>query len=124
MVKQMYPRFILFTGHRDKKADPKLLEDLAEKYPDSVWIHGDAEGFDTQVRKFAFSHGIQQIQIPPAYKTPSDHDAPLRRNDLMLELCQVVVALYDGRLKGGTKYTIDKANFLHKPIRIWKPLGE
>ncbi|GEM_PF-2799099 len=42
--------------------------------------------------------------------------APLRRNDDMLSLCDLVVACYDGRQSGGTFYTVNKARALGKQV--------
>jgi hypothetical protein len=118
----MKPKFICFTGHRDKTAKRELLVALAEKYPESVWIIGDAIGFDEQVKRVAYEEGIQTIIVPPAYKHPNDTKAPLRRNDLMLSLCDHVVALYDGRITGGTFYTIREAKKLGLPVKYLKPI--
>lgn len=114
--------FILFTGHRDRWAKEMDLDFISAKYPDAVWVHGGAKGFDTQVEYYAKETGMQTIIVPPAYKKYSpSYLAPLKRNDLMLSMCSLVVALYDGRKKGGTYYTINQAKKLGKEIIIITP---
>lgn len=107
---------IVFTGHRDAICATESLDLIHADNPDSIWIHGGVEGFDTQIATYAAEHGIQTICIKPDYKKYPAKVAPLRRNDLMLSMADSVVALYDGRSTGGTKYTVEKAKKLHLPI--------
>ena len=92
---------ILFTGHRDRIADIKNLDEILEKYPHSVWLHGGASGFDTQVNDFAKSHNITTKIVKPDYDR-FGKPAPLIRDREMVKMCTMVVALYDGRMNGGT----------------------
>ena len=84
-------------------------------------MHGDAVGFDRQVNSVAEIFNIQRIVVPAAYLYAGDKSAPLRRNDLMVDLCTSVIALYDGRKKGGTYYTIKRAELKGKPVKILTP---
>jgi hypothetical protein len=113
---------ISFSGHRDKLAKESDLESILKDYPDSVWVHGGAIGFDTQVETFARKHNIKTIVIRPNYEKFGKR-APLIRNDEILELGEILVALYDGRKSGGTFYTITKAKKLGKKVLLIKPLS-
>lgn len=46
--------------------------------------------------------------------------APLIRNDEIVNIGEVLVALWDGRTSGGTYYTIRKAKNLQKKIILLK----
>lgn len=112
--------FISFTGHRDKKAKESDLEQVLKDYPDSVWIHGGALGFDTQVELFARRHGIKTVVIRPDYQKFGKR-APLVRNDEIVSKGEKLIALYDGRSSGGTFYTIKRAKELGKEVRVILP---
>lgn len=106
---------IAFTGHRNKQAPIKSLEDLYELYPDATWIHGGAIGFDTQVDKFAITNGIKTEIIRPDYQRYG-RGAPLIRNQQIVTNANLVVACYDGRSKGGTFYTLQLARKNKIPV--------
>ena len=112
--------YISFTGHRDKFCSESDLEKLLSEYPESVWIHGGAIGFDTQVENYAKKHGIKTIVVRPDYQRYGRR-APLIRNDEIINRGDILVALYDGRIGGGTYYTIQKAKAIQKNIVLFKP---
>lgn len=37
---------IAFTGHRDKLANEADLEKVLNDYPNAIWVHGGAIGFE------------------------------------------------------------------------------
>ena len=109
-----------FTGHRDKKADWFDLKDIMDWYgrdKSLVVVHGGAVGFDTQVHRAVqrlnskkYKRGIEEVIIKPDYVNIENKKfAPLKRNEEIVKRSDVIIALYDGRKKGGTKYTIDHA---------------
>lgn len=100
---------IIFTGHRDKLVDLSMLEEILQEYPEAIWVHGGAVGFDAQVDAFAKSKGIETLIFKPNYQKYHPKRAPLARNDEMLAIADLVAALHDGRKSGGTAYTIKKA---------------
>lgn len=112
---------ISFTGHRDKLAKKSDFEQVLKDFPDSIWIHGGAIGFDTQVEQFARRHGIKTVVIRPDYEKYGKR-APLVRNDEIVKLGEVLIALYDGRQSGGSFYTIKQARELGKEVRIVVPV--
>ena len=109
-----------FTGHRDRSVDVSYLAKIYEKYPDSLWVHGGAQGFDAQVDGFAREMGITAKVIKPDYAA-GGRRAPLDRNDIMLSLVDFLVACYDGRIGGGTYYTVRQARKLGIPVMILQP---
>lgn len=113
---------VVFTGHRDRWLHSQDLYWVHKEFPDTIWVHGDAIGFDTQVKGFALAHGIPHEPHAPNYALHGKI-APLVRNVEMLDLPDVIgcVACYDGRRYGGTFFTVTRSR--GKGIRtvIFKP---
>lgn len=101
--------YIGFTGHRDKRTAVAELDRIRLQYPNAIWVHGGAIGFDTQVANYAKDHKIEQVVIRPRYTEYPPKLAPLARNKAILALSSLLVACYDGRKRGGTRYTVDLA---------------
>lgn len=98
-----------FTGHRNVNCPQSELDNLAQSYPGRTWVQGGAVGFDTQVLEYAKAHGIDWITFLPEYDMYDKREAPLRRNDDIVKVSDILVACYDGRRRGGTLYTINRA---------------
>lgn len=111
---------ILFTGHRNKHARLEELDRLRAGHANDIWIHGGARGFDNQIERYAKQHRISTKVYRPDYRKHGAY-APFVRNDEMLQDCDMVVALYDGRDRGGTFYTINRARKLGKKVIIIVP---
>jgi hypothetical protein len=110
-----------FTGHRDREADPVYLDILAAAYPGATWIHGAAkEGFDNQVDQYALVHRIACQRFRPQYThfplESRQWEAPYARNRQIVEAVLFMLALYDGREKGGTRYTVRYAEHMAVPV--------
>lgn len=88
------------------------LERLA---PEAI-ISGGAAGVDKIAASFAKANNIPIIEILPDYKQYG-LGAPLKRNDLIIDAADQVVAFWDGKSRG-TKYTIDRANEKGKKVAI------
>lgn len=120
------------TGHRDRQANwydiKELLEFWSKEKKSLTVIHGGAKGFDTQVSRVirrlnsAYGHKIKEVIIRPDYKNCTNYRvAPLKRNEKIVNQSSVVVALYDGRDKGGTYYTVNYAKKLGRNIHYLNP---
>ena len=114
---------ILFTGHRDKLANEDEIDLIHCAYTDSIWMHGGAIGFDTQVNEFAKKHKIKTIICRPDYKK-FGRAAPIFRNRAMVDTpdVQLVIALWDGRACGGTAFTVRYARQACKEVIVLRPL--
>ena len=90
--------------------------DLEDHVPDDVdlIISGGARGMDTVAERYADSHSIEKHIIRPQYERYG-RGAPLKRNEEMVELCDAVLAVWDGNSRG-TKYTLDYARKKGKKI--------
>lgn len=121
----MNAQTIGFTGHRDWLCSEQSLLRIEERFPGAKWIHGGADGFDSQVHEVGLKLGKvlgeTLIVIRPDYKQYSYHVAPLIRNQVIVDRVDRMVACYDGRKKGGTLFTINYAHKVHKPVEYVTP---
>jgi hypothetical protein len=122
MTEPQQPLIIGFTGHRDKRAYQEDLAFIAKRYPEAIWIHGGAPGFDTQVEQFP-RQGLTRpaITLRPDYKHHEPRVAPLRRNEDIVHLSGLLVACYDGRETGGTAFTVRYARSIGVPVLVLEP---
>lgn len=79
-------------------------------------ISGGANGIDTLAEEYADRHRISKTIIRPQYELYG-RAAPLKRNETMVELADVVLVIWDG-VSNGTKYTVDYAKKKGKPVTI------
>lgn len=75
-------------------------------------ITGGASGIDELAEKFADKKRLSKLILRPKYNLYGK-SAPLKRNEEMLELCDMALIIWDGCSKG-TKFTIDRAKKLGK----------
>lgn len=83
----------------------------------STIISGGAEGIDTQAEKYASENNIPIIIFKPYYDK-FRRNAPLKRNEEIVNASDIVIAIWDGQSKG-TKYTIDYAKKKGKEIQVY-----
>jgi hypothetical protein len=107
-----------FTGHRDRITKFKDLGVIARRYPGAVWVHGGADGFDAQVDAYARENNIPVEIIRPDYERfrGNEKAAPLVSNQKIVDSVDLLIACYDGRLTGGTFYTVCYATRRGVPI--------
>lgn len=77
-------------------------------------ISGGARGVDSLAERYAREKGIPTEIHKPDYKAHLQ-GAPIRRNEDMVNACDAVLAVWDGKSKG-TKYTVDYALKKGKPV--------
>lgn len=93
------------------------LEDYLPSDTDEI-VSGGARGVDTCAREYALSHGLKLTEFEPDY-TRYGRAAPLRRNDLIVEYADAVLAFWDGR-STGTQYVVRKCRETGTPVRVFK----
>ena len=81
-------------------------------------ISGGADGIDTVAERFADKMRKSKLIIRPDYALYG-RSAPLRRNEVMVNLADQVLVIWDGKSRG-TKTMIDYAKMYHRPLRIKK----
>ena len=62
-------------------------------------ISGGARGVDRMARSYALKHRIQILEILPEYELYG-RSAPLKRNDWILSLADIVFIFWDGKSRG------------------------
>lgn len=86
-------------------------------------ITGGAPGIDHQAEAYARRKGLELEVIRPDYQKYYYKAAPLERNKEIVNRCDVLVAIWDGKSKG-TKFTIDYAKKIGKDVRVYIVKGE
>ncbi len=79
-------------------------------------ISGGAKGIDTIAENFAEANGINTQVFLPEYELYG-RGAPLVRNKEMVNFCDAVLVIWDGKSRG-TKFTIDYAKKQGKPVTV------
>ena len=92
--------------------------DLEEHIPQDtdLIISGGAHGIDELAERYADQHKISKLILYPQYNKYGKA-APIKRNEVMVELCDMVLVIWDGISKG-TMYTINYANQKNKPLTV------
>jgi len=79
-------------------------------------ITGGAEGVDTIAERYADKKRLSKLVLRPQYSLYGK-SAPLKRNEKMVELCDMALIVWDGCSRG-TNHTIKYAKKLNKKIVI------
>lgn len=81
-------------------------------------ISGGAKGIDRCARNYAKEHHIQILEIIPEYDIYG-RSAPLRRNDWIIELSDMVLIFWDGKSRG-SNYMIETCRKQKKPMKLFQ----
>ena len=102
---------LLIVGSRSIKE-----YDLKKYVPEdtTMIITGGADGIDTLAEKLADEMRLSKLVMRPQYNRYG-RGAPLKRNEKMVELCDVALIIWDGKSRG-TKYTSEYAEKLGKKV--------
>lgn len=92
--------------------------DLSQYIPSDtdLIISGGANGIDRIAEEYADKHRLSKLILRPQYKL-FGRAAPLKRNEIMVDLSDCVLVIWDGVSKG-TQYTINYATKKSKIVRI------
>lgn len=95
------------------------LEDISAYLPPeiTVLISGGARGVDTAAEKYADARNLPKLILRPDYEKYGKR-APLMRNMLIVQLSDLVIAIWDGKSRG-TKYAIEYAKKMDIPVIIY-----
>lgn len=77
-------------------------------------ISGGAKGVDTLAEEYADNHKISKLILRPRYDIYGK-GAPLKRNELMVDICDTVLVIWDG-VSRGAKYTAEYAKKKSKNV--------
>jgi hypothetical protein len=92
--------------------------DISPYIPDDteLIISGGANGVDTLAEQYADKKRISKLIMRPQYNLYR-RNAPLKRNDQMVDICDKVLIFWDG-VSRGTKHTIEYAKKKGKPVEV------
>ena len=92
--------------------------DISPYIPEGVdfIISGGASGIGTLAEQYADKMKMSKLIMRPDYKKYK-RGAPLRRNDEMVDMCDMVLVFWDG-VSRGTKHTVDYARKVGRRIEI------
>lgn len=96
-----------------------LRVDNLEKYlpkETTEIVSGGARGIDACAREYAVRNKIKLTEFLPEYERYG-RSAPLKRNLLIIDYADYVLAFWDGK-SHGTKYVIDNCKKKNKTVRI------
>lgn len=96
-----------------------LRVDNLEKYlpkETTEIVSGGAVGIDTCAKEYAIKNNIKLTEFLPEYEKYG-RSAPLKRNLLIIDYADYVLAFWDGK-SHGTKYVIDNCKKKNKPVRV------
>ena len=98
-----------------------VINDLGKFLPEGTTeiVSGGARGIDTCAREYANAHSLKLTEFLPEYDLYG-RAAPLKRNDMIIEYADTVLAFWDGQSRG-TAYVIRKCREMNKPCRVLKP---
>ena len=77
-------------------------------------ISGGAKGIDAIAEEYADRQGLEKTIIYPKYEL-FGRAAPLKRNEEMVDMCDMVLAIWDGKSRG-TQYTVGYAKKKRKNV--------
>jgi predicted Rossmann fold nucleotide-binding protein DprA/Smf involved in DNA uptake len=113
---EIYVGKMAVIGSRSFQNFRFLCEVLDEYLKDiTELISGGADGADKMGARWARKRGIETRVFEPNHKKYKQ--AYHHRNRLIAEACDFVVAFWDGS-STGTKYTIDYARRIGKPVKL------
>ena len=94
------------------------VNDLGKYLPKETTeiISGGAVGIDTCAREYALKNKIKLTEFLPEYEKYG-RSAPLKRNLLIIDYADFVIAFWDGK-SHGTKYVIDNCRRKNKKFRL------
>ena len=79
-------------------------------------ISGGADGIDSLAEQYADTHRISKYIVRPCYNIYG-RAAPIKRNELMVDMADALLIIWDGQSKG-TQYTLKYAKKLNKSIML------
>lgn len=98
-----------------------LLRAVALIPPPTVVLSGMAQGADNLGIKWAHQMNIPLESYPAQWRDRNGYDrrAGLKRNTVMAEKCDQVLALWDGR-SNGTRHMISEGVRLSRAVYVWR----
>jgi predicted Rossmann fold nucleotide-binding protein DprA/Smf involved in DNA uptake len=111
---------VAIVGSRDYPDIDQVEMYVADRLrPGDVVVSGGARGVDLAAEVAASTCGLDVVVHMPEWDKYGK-SAGFRRNRIIVEDADRVVAFWDGKSKG-TKHSIDLAHKLGKPVEVFMP---
>lgn len=116
------PFYLAVAGGRDfadyERMKEALMQIKAAHSPTHTMIivSGGARGADALAKRAAYELGFQYIDVPAMWNVYGN-SAGYKRNGVMVDLADLVLAFWDGQSKG-TKHTIDMAKMNGTDLQV------
>ncbi|HYL07046.1 MAG TPA: hypothetical protein VEU76_00755 [Candidatus Udaeobacter sp.] len=109
---------IAIVGSRHFAAPNRVTEYVKSLPKGASIITGSASGVDAAVTKAAREAGIPVQVIPASFDELSDSGKAAVRNQKLIDLCDILVAFWDGGSKG-TRATVERALDSGKEVHVF-----
>lgn len=121
-MSEIIKKRLAVVGSRDFNDKGKLYDVLTKNFDRiKLIISGGARGADSLAVEWATDYGIPYLVFPALWRDPftgiQNKGAGFKRNVLIVEQAEVVMAFWDGK-SAGTAHTIEMAKQRGKPVRI------
>lgn len=78
----------------------EILSEQNSRYKHFLIISGGAKGVDQFAKRYAEENAFLYREYTPLYRHKNDHRAPLRRNEDMAKIGDILFAMWDGSSTG------------------------
>lgn len=97
-----------------------IVNNIGKYIPDntSEIVSGGARGVDTCAREYAIKNNIKLTEFLPEYGKYG-RNAPLKRNLLIIDYADYVIAFWDGKSRG-TRFVIEESKKRGKHVKLYK----
>lgn len=112
---------IAVVGSREFSEPERVRAFIASLPPHTIIVSGMARGVDTIAREAAIERGLNIIDVPAQWQAHG-RGAGFRRNGIIVEISDEVVAFWDGESKG-TAHTLSLCRREGKKLRVFTPKG-
>jgi hypothetical protein len=87
---------------------------------DASLVTGSASGVDATVTRVARERGLPVRVVGASFEEATDTIVSVTRNQRLIDLCDVLVAFWDGS-SPGTRRTVDRALDSRKEVHVFFP---
>jgi len=108
---------VAIVGSRHFAAPERVVEYVKSLPPRASIITGSASGVDAAATKAAREKGIPVQVISASFEELTDAGKAAERNQRLVDLCDVLVAFWDGASKG-TRATVERALDSRKEVHV------
>lgn len=93
---------------------------LSPKY--HAIVSGGASGADAHAKTIALRDGFHYVEVPAHWDGPLKKQAGMARNTIIVDICDAMIAVWDGKSKG-TQDTIEKAKAAGRKHEVFLALN-